>query len=72
MTEEVINVAVSTITADKDLILTNGTSFSSVGGTVWLSSNDKAENWREITQEEYEKILKEKEESLKVNTNEKI
>ena len=43
------------ITAEDNMVLTNGEAFSSVGGSIYLGVNDKAENWQEITAEEAEK-----------------
>ena len=50
--------------AGKGMVLTNGDAYSSVGGAIFLSINDKPENWYEITEEEYLEILKEQEEEL--------
>lgn len=44
--------------AEKGFVLTNGQTF---GNSVELGRADKAENWHEITEEEYQKILKEQE-----------
>ena len=55
------------ITANKGMVLTNDVTYSSVGGSVYLSDNDKPENWREITEEEYEERQKEAEESINVD-----
>lgn len=44
------------IQADEGKILTNGETFSEVGGSVYLGINDKPENWREITEEEYNEV----------------
>ena len=41
------------------MVLTNGEVYST---EVYLGCNDNPENWSEITQEEYEQILKEQEE----------
>ena len=38
------------------MVLTNGEAY---GKTIYLGINDKPENWYEITDEEYEEILKE-------------
>ena len=38
--------------------LTNGKVYSSVGGKVYLGVNDSVENWHEITEEEYNTIMK--------------
>ena len=48
------------ITASKGMVLTNGDAYSK---EIYLGKNDKAENWHEITDAEYEAILKEQEES---------
>lgn len=47
------------IKADAGKVLTNGEAFSEVGGSVYLGINDKPENWHEITEEDYNKILEE-------------
>ena len=49
------------IQADEGMVLTNGETFSDVGGSVYLGINDKSENWHEITEEEHAKILEEQE-----------
>lgn len=46
------------LTASKGQILTNGEVY---GKEIYLGVNDSAENWREITEEEYNKILAEQE-----------
>lgn len=40
------------------MVLTNGYAY---GKEVYLGVNDKPENWYEITEEEYNKILKQQE-----------
>ena len=50
------------LTASDGMVLTNGESFSSVGGNVYLGINDSPENWHEITEDEYEEIIKEESE----------
>ena len=72
MVEETINVAVRTIKADEGKVLTNGKAFSDVGGTVWLGSNDSADNWYEITEEEYQELIKKEQEALGLNPDVKI
>ena len=52
------------IKADKNKVLTNGETFSSVGGSVYLGKNDSPESWYEITKDEYEEILKADENEL--------
>ena len=47
-----------TLIASKGHILTDGESF---GRIVHLASGDEGEMWYEITEEEYQKILEEKE-----------
>lgn len=48
------------ITASEGMVLTNGENFATV---VRLGDWDKAENWHEITKEEYEAIMAELENS---------
>ena len=47
--------------AAEGMVLTNGTTYSE---EVCLGCNDSAENWHEITQAEYDEILKEQEEEI--------
>ena len=42
--------------AEDGMVLTNGETYSSVGGSVYLSINDSPDNWHEITEEEYNEI----------------
>ncbi|MBQ6998259.1 MAG: hypothetical protein IJN62_00525 [Clostridia bacterium] len=42
-------------TASEGMVLTNGETFSDVGGTIYLGVNDSPDNWYEITAEEAEK-----------------
>lgn len=51
---------IKTITASKGMVLTNDTEYSSVGGKVYLCPNDSVENWHEITYDEYQQILTER------------
>ena len=44
------------LTASEGMTLTNGEAF---GKEVYLGCNDKPENWREITDEEAEKLQEE-------------
>ena len=46
------------LTASDGYVLTNGEAY---GKEIWLGANDKAENWHEITDAEYEAIIKETE-----------
>lgn len=47
------------LTASDGMVLTNGETYSSVGGSVYLGIYDSADNWHEITEEEYNKIVPE-------------
>ena len=50
------------LTASDGYVLTNGEAY---GKEIWLGANDKAENWHEITDAEYEEYLKTIEEEQK-------
>lgn len=45
-----------TITARDGMILTNGEAY---GKSITLGNNDSRDNWHEITEEEYQKIVDE-------------
>ena len=45
--------------AAEGMRLTNGEAYSSVGGSVYLGVNDSADNWYEITEDEYIQKTKE-------------
>lgn len=47
--------------ADEGKVLTNGTVY---GKTILLGNGDKAENYREITDEEHWELMAEQEESI--------
>ena len=49
--------------AAKGMVLTNGVAYSSVNGVVYLGVTDSPENWYEITQAQYNEIVKEQVES---------
>ena len=51
-------MSIRKIVANEGYVLTNGEAY---GKVIYLGCNDKAENWREITEEEYEKIENSKE-----------
>ncbi len=53
MTETTIKI--TKLTAAEGMVLTNGQAY---GKEIYLGKNDKAENWYEITDAEYEEILK--------------
>ena len=46
-------ITIQKLTASEGMTLTNGEAF---GKEVYLGCNDKPENWREITNEEAEKL----------------
>ena len=50
---EIKTIELKEIKAEEGMVLTNGETYSSVGGSVFLGVNDKVENWSEITEEEY-------------------
>ena len=54
-------IELTKITASEGMVLTNGESYSDVGGDVYLGKNDSVENWHEIPKEEYDKIMAERE-----------
>ena len=53
MTKETVKII--KLTASEGMTLTNGQAF---GKTIYLGSNDKAENWHEITDAEAEELQK--------------
>ncbi|MBE7028125.1 MAG: hypothetical protein E7407_03720 [Ruminococcaceae bacterium] len=63
---EIKTIEITEIKADEGKVLTNGDTYSSVGGSVFLGINDKTENWHEITEEEYNEVIKLQEETAKM------
>ena len=55
-------VELTKITASDGMVLTNGEVYSK---EIYLGCNDRIENWHEITDAEYEAVLKKQEEELK-------
>ena len=55
-------VELTKITASDGMMLTNGETYSK---EIYLGCNDSIDNWHEITDTEYEEILKKQEEELK-------
>ena len=53
------NITLRKLTADEGMVLTNGEAY---GKEIYLGVTDKAENWHEITDAEYEVIRAEIEE----------
>ena len=51
-------IELTKITASNGMVLTNGETYSL---DVYLGVNDSPENWHEITEEEYNKIVEEQE-----------
>ena len=47
-------MSIKKIVAHEGYVLTNGEAY---GKVIYLGCNDKAENWREITEEEYQQII---------------
>lgn len=62
MTETTIEI--KKLTASDGMVLTNGEAYSSVGGEVYLGINDSVENWREITEKEYNAIFDKQNEDI--------
>ena len=58
---KITTIELKKITAGEGMVLTNGEAYSSVGGEVYLGKNDSADNWYEITEEEYKAIIAENE-----------
>lgn len=59
MTTETIEL--KKLQADEGMVLTDGETFSSVGGEVYLGVLDSADRWYEISEAEYNEIMAEKE-----------
>lgn len=55
------------LSSSEGMVLTNGNEY---GNEVYLGINDSADNWHEITDAEYEKIMQEKEEEAILTENE--
>lgn len=58
---EISTIEIRKLTASEGMILTNGEIYSSVGGDIYLGKNDSADNWHEITEEEYNTMMSENE-----------
>ena len=59
---EIITFEMREIKAAEGMVITNGVAYSSVGGSIYLGVNDNADNWHEITEVEYQEMLKIQEE----------
>lgn len=53
---EIKTIELRELKAEDGMVLTNGETYSSVGGLVYLGINDSPDNWYEITEEEYDQI----------------
>lgn len=60
---KVTTIELRKLTASDGMVLTNGEAF---GKEIYLGVNDSAENWHEITDAEYEKIVAEQEAEIGV------
>ena len=56
MKMETKKVELRILSAAKGKVLTDGITYSSVGGQIYLGVSDNPENWHEITEEEYNTI----------------
>ncbi|MBO5955585.1 MAG: hypothetical protein J6Q10_02160 [Clostridia bacterium] len=54
-------IELTKLTASKGMVLTNGEAY---GKEIYLGCNDKPENWREITDAEYDEIRRAVEEEV--------
>lgn len=61
---EITKIELRKLTASGGMVLTDGESY---GKEIYLGKNDSPENWREITEAEYEKITEEEEKRLENN-----
>lgn len=52
---EISTIELRKLTANDGMVLTNGEAY---GTEIYLGKTDSPDNWHEITQDEYEKILK--------------
>ena len=50
MIQKTKTVELRILTAENGMVLTDGNSFSSVGGAVYLGKNEDAANWYEVTE----------------------
>ena len=57
-------IELTKVTATEGMMLTNGETYSK---EIYLGCNDSLDNWHEITDAEYEKILAKKEDEMKGN-----
>ena len=55
-------IELTKVTATEGMVLTNGDTYSK---EIYLGVNDSLDNWHEITDAEYEEIIKKQEEEMK-------
>ena len=55
-------IELTKVTATEGMVLTNGDTYSK---EIYLGCNDSIDNWHEITDAEYEEIIKKQEEETK-------
>ena len=58
---EITTIELKKLTATDGYVLTNGETYSK---EIYLGINDKADNWHEITDEEYAEVLKAEEKNV--------
>lgn len=63
---EIKTIELKEVKAEEGKVLTNGETYSSVGGSIFLGVNDSIDNWWEITEEEYAEIVAANEENEEV------
>lgn len=56
---EIKTIELKELKAAEGMVLTNGKTYSSVGGSVFLGVNDSIDNWNEITEDEYNELKSE-------------
>ena len=61
---EITKIELRKLTASSGMVLTNGESYDK---EIYLGKNDSPDNWREISEEEYQKLTEEEEKCLENN-----
>lgn len=54
---EIKTIELRNLVPSEGMVLTNGIDYSDNKDGIYLGINDSADNWHEITKEEYEQIL---------------
>lgn len=65
MIQKTKTVELRILTAENGMVLTDGNSFSSVGGEVYLGKNEDATNWYEVTEAKAEEMKLELERKIR-------